>query len=461
MLPGVWGVRMRTAHQFIFVVIVSLVAAAALLAPGRQEHAAMLAGEGRHKEAIALLEGRLAEAPHDPDLLAALGRSYAALGEVHRAIGAFDAYLVVRPDDLGARKRQAELLLQCGLIDRYLDAQARVVAAQPSASRVTRLIELLRLHGRVEDEMATLQAYAGRAMLDVPQLERLGAFLAERGDWREARQWLELADQEAPAGASTGRLLLLEALIQNNEVDLIDERAQAWMTAWRSRFLAGKVILRIAQSGLVAPASRLALKYTEMMPDDTFGMVGLLARDGYQDLAHQMLVRWADRTTEPTGRQLRAFVQASALVGDVSVPLGKLVQLAQSGSAPVTQGRLAEELADTFGMPALAAIRPLLSNEVLLARPLFAAELSLFEGNREMARRFLNRIVPAQLPPDRLADWLALLHRVEADADVFNRLAVLWNNGRLPAELVPQFADEAVKLGQIGMHDLIWNSMRK
>jgi Flp pilus assembly protein TadD len=452
---------MRTARQFILVVIVSLLVAAVVLSPGREEHAAMLVGEGRHKEAIALLERRLADAPRDPDLLAALGRSYAALGEVHRAIDAFDAYLVVRPDDLAARKRQAELLLQSGLIDRYLDAVARVVAAQPSPSQVTRLIELFRLHGRVEDEVATLQAYAGRAMLETPQLERLGAILAERGNWREARQSLELADQKAPPDASAGRLLLLEVLIQSNEVDRVYERAQAWMMAWRSPFLSGKLILRMAQSGLTVPASRLALKYTDMMPDDTFEMVGLLAGKGRQDLAHQMLVRWADRTTNPTGSQLRAFVQASALVGDVSGPLVKLVQLVHSGSDPATLGWMAEELANTFGKPALVAIRPLLSNEVLLTRPLFAAELSLFEGNREMARWFLNRIEPAQLSPERSASWLALLHRVETDAEVFKRLAVLWNDGRLPAELVPHFADEAVKLGQVRTHDLIWNSVRQ
>ena len=96
---------MATSHQFILAVIVSLLVAAVALSPRRSEHAAMLAGEGRHKEAIALLERRLAEVPGDPDLLAALGRSYAALGEVPKAIDAFDAYLTGRPDDLAARER--------------------------------------------------------------------------------------------------------------------------------------------------------------------------------------------------------------------------------------------------------------------------------------------------------------------------------------------------------------------
>src|SRR5260370_626925 len=222
---------MKTAHQFILVVIVSLLGAAVVLSFGREEHAAMLAGEGRHQEAIALLERRLVAAPPDPELLASI--------------------------------------------------------------------------------------------------------VAEQGNWRKARQVLELSEQKAPPDASAGRLLLLEVLIQGNEVDRVYERAQTWMMAWRSPFLSGKLILRVAQAGLTGPASRLALKYTDIMPDDTFEVVGMLARKGRWDVAHQMLVRWADRTTKPTGRQLHEFVQTSALVGDISGPLVKLVQLVHSGSGPV------------------------------------------------------------------------------------------------------------------------------
>jgi Flp pilus assembly protein TadD len=452
---------MRPAHQFVAVVVVSLVGAAIVLSLGREQNSAVLAGEGQHKEAIALLERRLADAPHDPDLLAALGRSYSALGEVGRAIAALDAYLTVRPDDMAARERQADLLLQSGLVDRYLDAMARAVAAQPSAGRVTRLVELFRLHGRVDDEMATLQAYAGTAMLETAQLERLGALLAERGQWHAAKDALELADRKAPSDASTGRLLLLEVLIESNEVDEVYERARAWTMAWRSPYLCGKLILRMAHSGLHGPASRLALDCTDTMSDDTFDIAGLVAYKGHQDIARQMLVRWAERSGKPTERQIRAFVQVSAAIGDVSGPLVKLARLARSGADPATQGRMAEELAIAFGQQALVAVRPLLSNKVLLARPLFAAELSLFEGNAEMARWFLNRIEPAQLSAEQLADWLALLHRVETDADVFKRLAVLWDQGSLPAELAPHLADEAVKMGQVRTHDLIWNSVRR
>jgi tetratricopeptide (TPR) repeat protein len=452
---------MRVAPRFVLLVIVLLFLAAISLLPRREERLAILADEGRHKQVIALLERQFAGESRDPALLAALGRSYAAIGEYHRAIDALDAYLAMRPDDLAARERQTKLLLQHGLIDRYLDALARMISAHPSPSQVTRLVELYRLHGRAEDELATLRAYAGTEMLELAQLERLGAILAERANWHEARQWLELADQEAPPDASVGRLLLLDVLIQSNEIDQAYRRAQVWMTAWRTPFLSGKLILRMAQSGLAVPASELALKYAEMIPEHIFEMAGVLARKGRQELAQQMLAQWADRATNPTGQQLRAFVHASVLAGDAHGPFLKLAQLMRSGADPATQGQLAEELANTFGQPALVSIRPLLSNEALLTRPLFAAELSLFEGNREMARWILNQTEPARLSPEQRATWLALLRRVETDADVFNRLKALWNDGRLPAELMPVFADEALKMGQVRMHGWIWNSMRQ
>ena len=431
---------MKGVSQFAVFVIVLLVVVAVLILPRREERLAMLAAEGRHEDVIALIERQLVNGTRDPQLLAALGRSYAALGEYHRAIDTFDAYLTMRGDDLAAQERQAELLLQTGSIDRYLDTLAGVVAANPTASRVTRLTEFYRLHGRIDDEIATLRVYAGRSMLDLSQLERLGAILAERADWDEARRWLELVDDQAPRDASSGRLLLLDVLIQSNEIDQAYRRAQAWMTAWHSPYLSGKLILRMAQSGLTTPASKLTLKYTQTMPEHIVEMTGLLTSKGHQKLAQQMLAQWADHTVNPTGQQLRAFVQASALIVDIHGPLRKFAQLIRSGADPATQALLAEELAKAFGKPALASIRPFMSNDALLTRPLFAAELSLFEGNVELARWFLDRTELHRLSSEQRFAWLALLGRVETDANVYGRLAVLWSAGRLPEELLPPFA---------------------
>lgn len=451
---------MKTSWQFILMVVVALVVAAVVLLPRREEHTAVLASEGRHAEAIALLERRSVGTPGDPDALAALGRSYAALGNLRRAVESLDAYLAARPNDVAALRSQAELLLLSGSKDRYLDVQSRLVAAQPSPAGITRLTELLRLHGREADELATLQVYAGKGMLEESQLERLGTILAERGNRREAREWLELADQRAPADASAGRLLFLELLIEAKENDRAIERSRSWVKAWRSSFLCGKLILRLARSGLNAGASELAADCADLMPNDTPGMISYLASKGRQDLAQRMLLRWGDRMAKPSGQELRSFVQASAAVGNVGAPLTKMAQLVRGSADPAVQGELAEDVANAFGKSVLAAIRPLLSTEALLTRPLFAAELSMFEGNSEMARWFLNRVDPMQLSAQRSADWLAMLHRVETDADVLANLTTMWSEGRLPPELLPQFADEAVKQGRVRVHDRIWDSVR-
>ena len=172
-----------------------------------------------------------------------------------------------------------------------------------------------------------------------------------------------------------------------------------------------------------------------------------------------MLARWADLATAADETQLRTFVEEAAEAGDPDVALGKFLELARSGADVSMEGQLAEQLVDVFGMPALAAIRPFLSSEVLIRRPLFAAELSLSEGNRELGRWYLNRTDLSRLAPEKLTTWLALEHQVEMDADAVRRLAALWIAGRLPKALAPRLADEAAKLGQPAMHDLIWSSL--
>jgi hypothetical protein len=197
------------------------------------------------------------------------------------------------------------------------------------------------------------------------------------------------------------------------------------------------------------------------MPDDALNMVGFLSSKGYQGLARQVLVRWADLTTATDGTQLRTFVQECAMLHEVEVALGKFLRLARSGSNASMQLQLAEELVNSFGRPALAAIRPYLSNEDLLTRPLLAAELSLSEGDRDLARWYLKRIDPVRLPPEKLTDWLVLEHGAEMDSDAFMRLAMLVNGGKLPTEAVPRLADEAAELGQVAIHDMIWDSLRQ
>jgi tetratricopeptide (TPR) repeat protein len=449
---------MTRARLFVVVVIASLVVAAVVLSPRRDERAAMLAGEGRHAEAIALLQRRLADAPGDPDLLAALARSYAALGETASAIVAFDAYLAARPDDSAAREREAKLFLQGGDVDRYLAAMARAVAARPTPVQVTQLVELYRLYARDDDEIRTLTAYGTMRLLDPAQLERLGALLAARGDWRGARTWLEQADLAAPPDAAEGRLLLLEVAIRLGAVDAIDGRAKAWMAGWRSPYLSGRLLLRIAGAGNAREAARLASAYSDLAPEDALDMAGLLVGKGFPGLGRLLLVGWSERADVEDGPHLRAFVQTAARLGEPSVVLRKLMRLSEGGADPSARGQLAEDLVDAFGSEALAAVRPFLSREVLGTRPLFAAEIADSEGNPEAARWYLRRVDPGGLRAGQGAVWLALCRRLQMEPEAKAGLARLLAERRIPDDLVPRMAGDAARLDPVVALDLIWNA---
>jgi hypothetical protein len=125
------------------------------------------------------------------------------------------------------------------------------------------------------------------------------------------------------------------------------------------------------------------------------------------------------------------------------------------------QARLAEEIAKAYGFAALGPLRPLLSVPVLLSKPLFAAELAIFEGNMHLARWFLTKQNPLELSSQERLAWLQLLRKVETRRAVLDWLARLWTERRLPPEFVRPLLDEAQQLGQVQLHNAIWASLRK
>src|SRR5262249_23225576 len=159
------------------------------------------------------------------------------------------------------------------------------------------------------------------------------------------------------------------------------QRARSWIREWRNAYLSAKLILRMAQASRAEQASNLARLSVDAIPNATFEMAGVLSSKGHAAISRQMLTYWADREQKPSDDQVRSYVYASMRAGDVRGPFLKLTQLARTGTEPIVQARLADELAKAYGFAALAPLRPLLSMPVLLSKPLFAAELAIFEGN--------------------------------------------------------------------------------
>ena len=90
---------MTAPARFIVLVTGIIIAAAALLAPRRDEWFAIMRDEDKQAQIISLLEPRLALGEDDPNLLATLGRSYAEIGNYRRATELLERYTALRPDD--------------------------------------------------------------------------------------------------------------------------------------------------------------------------------------------------------------------------------------------------------------------------------------------------------------------------------------------------------------------------
>ena len=235
--------------RLIVLMAIAVIIAGYVLLPRSDEHVAMLARDGLYESAAKELSALRVAGDRQPYSLMQTYLLREKQGDRAGALDALEAYLSIRPDDPAARENEAEMLLQNGLLDRYLDSFARLVAARPLSDRIKKqLIGLYRLHGRIDDELATLRAYAGTSMLGLAEIQRLGAILAERGDWLEAERWLDRADRLAPPDASAVRLLLLDVLIENNRIGEAFQRASAWIAEWHSAYLAGKLILRMARA---------------------------------------------------------------------------------------------------------------------------------------------------------------------------------------------------------------------
>lgn len=452
---------MKVFYRFALVLLFVLMIASVLLAPRRSEQFAVLADEGRHKEIIAELERRIGEGQVDPEMLGALSRSYAAIGEYDRAVDWLGRYLGSRPKDFSARERYVELLGQTGSVDRYLDGLAGLVASNPSPDRIQTLAELYRLHGKFKEELSTLRAYAISGDIGLRELERLGALLAADNRWSEARHWLEVWDKKAGPEAISTRFLLLHVLMRSGNASEALRRARIWSNTWHEPGLSVRLIVALANFGFQDEAGELARSCLESFPTRAFDVIGELTREGYLNLSRELLFQWSVRSVEPTVQDLRVFVYASKQAGDAQGPFKKLVRMAREGAAPEAQGRLAEEISSAFGKSALVSVAPLLSEEVLSKTPLFAAELSMLRGNRELARWFLNRTDLDQLSAERARAWLAMLQEVEMPGAVFMRLTELWKDKRLPVELMPTLAEEALKFGQTKMHRLILTKLRQ
>ena len=433
----------KARHYMVMGFFAILVLAVGLfLIPRQDEYAVMLVRDGRYEEATRILLPMREAANLRPQVLMQALVLRLKLGDIPGALEAAEAVLAVRPNDRGAQEILADLLLQSGRLDDHFRATEGLLRARPDPERLSRLLALYRHHGHYDEELQLLRTFAGTRHLKLPHYERLGALLSARGDWQGAVPWLRLVDQHAPAIESSARLRLLHVLLESGRLDEARRRAEVWLSKWRNPYLAGKLIIRLAQTDASA-AVALAQICVQRMPEATFQIAAVLTESSQAPVARELLARWADRTDEPSAEAARGYVHASLAAAERRKPLQKLLQLVQAGARPEIQAAFAEEIAYAYGPEMLTQLLALLPRKALDVRPLLAAQMARVGGNRQLAEWYFDRVDPSRLASHQQEIWLSLLSALKPAPIAIERLIELRESGRMPPELVDLLGEEA------------------
>jgi hypothetical protein len=302
-----------------------------------------------------------------------------------------------------------------------------------------------------------MQRFTDKAYLQFTDLERLGSRLAARSDYASAASVLAVADEIAPPDAEAVRILLFDALLAEGRFGEAQERAAHWIGVWRKPHLAAQFILAFARRGLETQALALLRQSERLLPQLAIMVVDTLKEAGNLKFVQRIIEAWAKRVAAGDPNVVRQYVAAVLATGDATGLFRTLRMLLQHDSAADASVMLAEAIGRSLGLAALAPFLDRLSFETLAKRPIFAAELFIFEGNPLLAHRLLETVDLDRLTPDDRTKWFGLVRTSMTDSGAFLLLSGRWRQRRL----LPAFAELAELVGRPQLHDSVWREINR
>ena len=443
---------MTAPARFIILVIGIVVAAAVLLAPRGNERLAMLQDEEKHAQIIALLEPRIARGENDPNLLATLGRAYGEVGSYQRAIELMERYTSLRPDDAEAYARLADLYGKVNDGTRQIAMLERSIAITPTLARATDLASLYRQENQVDKELALLSRFQSELTAGNGLLLRLAELHADTGD-RDGAIGILMHSEGLPTPTpltQTGdaRIYLARLLVESGRSTEAVRLSKEWILQWHEPWLADRLLRGIVLEAPVADASELADAVAVLHPEIQFFLARGLATMGAKPVARHLLSSWVKENPSPSTNEIAGFLSACREQGEPEIVWQAFGDVLRRPASNDLIGRYAEALAAEFGIEALAPFWGSLPQAVTEQRPLLAAQLAFHEHNPAMTKWLLGKVDLATVGPSYRRTWIDLLMAVTSPSDAFGVLRDLRRGGRLPPDLLPQYARLAGELGQ-------------
>ncbi|HEY8161192.1 MAG: tetratricopeptide repeat protein [Methylocystis sp.] len=398
--------------QKLLIVVVGVMAPLSgyLLLPHAEERFSMLMREGQYREAAGELEALVDSGDSRPFILAALARAYEASSDAARAIDVMRAYVSAHPKDPEGPRALARLYAAVNQPQAMIDALANLVALEPSKEDVVRLVALHRGFGRYDEERSLLLEMRESGFLEISHLQRLGELLAAAGDFDRAIETLSRVDENLAEDQERGRILLFDLLVSTGRADEAVTRAQRWLGAWRRPWVGMRLAQRFTHKSNDRQLDSLVLCAARANPEMKVPIARMLVANHRIAVAGRLLaideIKAKVATSEsPTDADVSALVEAAEVMGDPRPVWAAFVATSKKRTAAKAQVALAESLVERFGVATVAVLERSLSAEALAHRPLFAARLALYDNNRQLARRILDKVDSRRLSDDERRSW--------------------------------------------------------
>ena len=444
--------KMTAPVRFILLVIGIVIAAAALMAPRRDEWLAVLRDQDKQAQIIALLEPRLAAGDNDPDLLATLGRCYAETGNYPRAIELLNRYIALRPNDSEAYGRLADLFKSTGDVPRQIAMLERSIELAPKLSRVADLAAAYRQQKSPDQELALLSEFEADLKVKGGLLLRLAELRANTGDREGAIRVLTRPDIISASMRSTSnvdeRLLLAKLLVAVGRSGEAVRLGKQWILQWHEAWLADRLLRGIVLQAPVSDASELADAVVALHPEVRLFLAHGLTAMGAKPVARHLLETWPQANPSASMNEIAGFLSISREQDDPAIVWQAFADVLRHPSSIDLVTHYTEAIAAEFGIGALAPFWASLPQAVIERRPLLIARLAFHEHNLALTKWLLGKVDLGALGTSDRRMWIDLLGAVTSPAEMFEVLRDRRRNGDLPPDLLPKYTRLAGGLGR-------------
>jgi len=332
--------------------------------------------------------------------------------------------------------------------ERRRAALEQLAAREADPSYVRQLLGIYRLAGDEKAEMQLLSRLRLSPSLTSKDFERLAAMLLRSGDATGALEAYREADKRAPGPEHAGRLNYFALLVDLERYAEAIDRVVHWAASWKGHHLLYTVSERLARAGRGDMVVNLVQRLAAAKPDVDLLLAGALGAKGFKKIARKILLQWSQSPQHRDEVDLERFVIAAAAGADLSPALKMLRRLSGKQRRATEAAIIAENIALHFGLHAVAAERSVFNFDLLAARPLFGAELSLKVGNPTLAQRVLLQGKASGVPPSDMQRWAELLFSILGPARAKDKIDTMARRGsRLSEDAVRSLDAVARKYG--------------